>query len=44
MSEMGVFVLKSNIPLNLWQLVLIFIVRTLVTLPVVAAIAHFMVF
>ena len=44
MSEMGVFVLKSNIPLNLWQLALIFIVRTLVTLPVVAAIAHFIVF
>jgi nucleoside recognition membrane protein YjiH len=44
MSEMGVFVLKSNIPLNLWQLALIFIVRTLVTLPVVAAIAHFLVF
>lgn len=44
MSEMGVFVLKSNIPLNLWQLILIFIVRTLVTLPVVAAIAHFLVF
>ncbi|MEP4149282.1 MAG: YjiH family protein [Halioglobus sp.] len=44
MSEMGVFVLKSNIPLNLLQLFLIFVVRTLVTLPIVAAVAHFLVF
>jgi len=41
---MGVFVLKSNIPLNLLQLFLIFVVRTLVTLPIVAAVAHFLVF
>jgi hypothetical protein len=34
----------SQLSLNLWQLVLIFMLRTLVTLPVVAVIAHFMVF
>lgn len=44
MSEVGVFILKSSIPLNLWQLIQIFVIRTLVTLPVVAAIAHFLVF
>ncbi len=44
MSEVGVFILKSSIPLNLWQLVQIFVIRTLVTLPLVAAIAHFLVF
>ncbi|MEH6519394.1 MAG: YjiH family protein [Halioglobus sp.] len=44
MSEVGVFILKSSIPLNLWQLVQIFIIRTLVTLPLVAGIAHFLVF
>ncbi|MEH6591350.1 MAG: YjiH family protein [Halioglobus sp.] len=44
MSEVGVFILKSNIPLSLWQLVQIFIIRTLVTLPLVAGIAHFLVF
>jgi nucleoside recognition membrane protein YjiH len=44
MSEVGVFILKSSIPLNLWQLAQVFVIRTLVTLPVVAAVAHFLVF
>jgi len=44
MSEVGVFILKSSIPLNLWQLVQIFIIRTLVTLPLVAGIAHILIF
>ncbi|MEH6549338.1 MAG: YjiH family protein [Pseudomonadales bacterium] len=44
MSEMGVLILKTNLPLNLWQLMFIFLVRTLVTLPVIAAVAHFLVF
>ena len=44
MSEVGVFILKSSIPLNLWQLVQIFIIRTLVTLPLVAGIAHTFIF
>lgn len=44
MSEVGVFILKSSIPLNLWQLIQIFIIRTIVTLPMVAGIAHFLVF
>ena len=44
MSEVGVFILKSNIPLNFGHLVVIFIIRTLVTLPVIAAVAHFLIF
>lgn len=44
LSEVGVFILKSPIPLNVWQLLLIFIVRTIVTLPVIVLIAHFLVF
>lgn len=44
MSEVGVFILKSSIPLNLWQLLQIFIIRTLVTLPLVAGIAHTLIF
>ena len=44
MSEMGVLILKTNIPLNLAQLFIIFLVRTLVVLPICAAIAHFVIF
>lgn len=44
MSEMGVLILKTNIPLNLWQLMAIFLVRTAIILPIIAGIAHFIVF
>ena len=44
MSEMGTLILKTNIPLNLGQLMVIFLVRTLVVLPPVVLIAHFLVF
>ena len=44
MSEVGILLLKSPIPLRLVDLVAIFLVRTVVALPVVAAIAHFVVF
>ena len=44
MSEVGILLLKSPIPLRLVDLVAIFLVRTAVALPVVAAIAHFVVF
>lgn len=40
MSEVGALILKSKIPLNLWELVVIFVVRTLVTLPVITLMAH----
>lgn len=40
MSEVGALVLGSRIPVNLFELFLIFILRTLVTLPVIAGVAH----
>lgn len=44
MSEVGVLLLKSKIPLNLPELFVIFILRTLITLPVISLIAHWFVF
>ncbi|MFC6673902.1 YjiH family protein [Marinobacterium aestuariivivens] len=44
MSEVGVLLLKSKIPLNLLELFAIFILRTLITLPIIALIAHTLVF
>ncbi len=41
MSEVGALLLGSKIPVNLGELFMIFILRTLVTLPVIAAVAHF---
>jgi nucleoside recognition membrane protein YjiH len=40
MSEVGALLLGSKIPVNLAELFVIFILRTLVTLPVIAAVAH----
>ncbi|WP_163934725.1 YjiH family protein [Paraferrimonas sp. SM1919] len=40
MSEVGALLLGSKIPVKLWELFVIFILRTLVTLPVVAGVAH----
>ncbi|MFO8029617.1 MAG: YjiH family protein [Cyclonatronaceae bacterium] len=44
MSEVGALIIKSKIPLNLWELVVIFLVRTLVTLPVITLMAHLLFF
>lgn len=44
MSEVGVLILKTNIPLNFRDLAVIFLLRTIISLPVVAAIAHLVVF
>ncbi|MBM4761030.1 YjiH family protein [Bacillus sp. B15-48] len=44
MSEIGVLLLKSKIPLNLLELFIIFLQRTLITLPVVALMAHLLFF
>ncbi len=44
MTEVGVLILKSEIPLNLLNLIQVFLLRTLITLPIVAAIAHWWVF
>jgi nucleoside recognition membrane protein YjiH len=40
MSEVGALLLGSKIPVNIAELFLIFILRTLVTLPVITGIAH----
>lgn len=40
MSEVGILLLKSKIPLNLLDLAIIFIQRTIITLPIIVVIAH----
>ncbi|WP_225445194.1 YjiH family protein [Photobacterium arenosum] len=40
MSEIGALLLGSKIPVKAWELFVIFILRTLVTLPVIALMAH----
>nr|WP_229703935.1 YjiH family protein [Caldalkalibacillus thermarum] len=40
MSEIGILILRSNLPVTFLDLVIIFIERTLITLPVVAIMAH----
>ena len=44
MSEVGALIIKSKIPLNFWELIIIFLLRTLVTLPIIALMAHFLFF
>lgn len=44
MTEIGVLILRSNIPVNFLELVLIFVLRTIITLPVIVIIAHLFVF
>jgi len=41
MTEVGTLILKSRIPLQIGELFLIFVLRTLITLPLITAIAHF---
>ncbi|MCQ8877622.1 YjiH family protein [Pseudoalteromonas shioyasakiensis] len=43
MSEVGALLLGSKIPVNIVELFIIFILRTLVTLPVIAVMAHWLV-
>lgn len=40
MSEIGVLILKSKIPVNFFELLLIFVLRTIITLPVIVLIAR----
>ncbi|MDN3611999.1 YjiH family protein [Vibrio ostreicida] len=40
MSEVGALLLGSRIPVNIFELFAIFIIRTLITLPVIAGVAH----
>lgn len=43
MSEVGVLIIKAKLPLNLLELFVIFIIRTLITLPIIALMAHWVV-
>jgi len=40
LSEVGALILGSKLPVKLWQLFIIFLMRTMVTLPVIAMMAH----
>lgn len=40
MSEVGALIIKSKIPLNFIELVIIFLLRTFITLPIIALMAH----
>lgn len=44
MTEVGVLILKTRIPLSFLNLIQVFLIRTLITLPIAAAIAHLIVF
>lgn len=44
MSEIGILILRSNIPVSFLDLFIIFIQRTIITLPIIVLIAHFFVF
>jgi len=43
MSEVGVIILRSSLPLSLWDLVVIFLLRTAIILPVLILGAHWIV-
>lgn len=40
MSEVGALLLGSKIPIKIWELLVIFLLRTLISLPVIAGVAH----
>ncbi|MGM0897901.1 MAG: YjiH family protein [Bacillota bacterium] len=40
MSEIGILILRSNIPVKFWELLVIFLLRTAITLPVIVLFAH----
>jgi nucleoside recognition membrane protein YjiH len=44
MSEIGILILRSNIPVSFLDLLVIFIQRTVITLPIIVIIAHFIIF
>lgn len=44
LSEIGVMLIRSTIPINFWQLLALFLIRTVITLPIVVFIAHFVIF
>lgn len=44
MSEIGILMIKCEIPLKFWHLLVAFILRTVIGLPIVLAFAHWVVF
>lgn len=44
MSEVGILMIKCEIPLRFWHLLIVFLLRTLIGLPIVMAFAHWVVF
>ena len=40
MSEVGGLILGTKLPLKLWDLFMIFLIRTIISIPIIAAIAH----
>ena len=40
LTEVGVIIMKSEVPLNLWKLFILFIERTLIALPMLVVLAH----
>ena len=44
MSEIGILMIKCEIPLKFWHLFVVFILRTLIGLPIVILFARFVVF
>ncbi|QEN03661.1 YjiH family protein [Thiospirochaeta perfilievii] len=43
MSEVGALLLGSKIPVKFWELFVIFLLRTVITLPVITLLAHFVI-
>jgi nucleoside recognition membrane protein YjiH len=44
MSEIGVLILKSSLPVSFAELAVIFVLRTAITLPIIALMAHLLFF
>ena len=44
MSEIGILMIKCEIPLRFWHLLVVFLLRTLIGLPIVLAFAHLVVY
>lgn len=44
MSEIGILLIKSKIPINFFELFVIFLQRTIITLPIAALLAHLLFF
>lgn len=44
LTEVGALILRSQIPLNFLELLMIFLIRTIIALPIIAFFAHFVIF